>query len=115
MIEHILADRCTGCGACVEVCPTDVLELSPAGLAVAARPRDCQTCFMCELYCRWDALYVAPRCDGPAEVSEAVARAGAGQFRRESGWDEWAGDPAYANEHWRMDEIFARARGPEKS
>jgi NAD-dependent dihydropyrimidine dehydrogenase PreA subunit len=110
MIEHVLADRCTGCGACVEVCPADVFDLNPRGLAVIARPDACQTCFMCELYCRFDALYVAPRCDARTAVPEAVARRGAGQFRRESGWDEWAGDPAYANEHWRMDEIFARAR-----
>ena len=112
MIEHVLADRCTGCGICVDVCPADVLDLSPQGVAVIARQDVCQTCFMCELYCRADALYVAPRCDGAVAVPVEVARRDAGQFRRESGWDEWAGDPAYANEHWRMDEIFARARTP---
>ncbi len=111
MIEHVLGDLCTGCGVCVEVCPADVFELRPQGLAVIARQDACQTCFLCELYCRFDALYVAPRCDGVMAVPEDVARLGAGQFRRESGWDEWEGDPAYTNDHWRMDEIFARARG----
>ncbi len=65
---------------------------------------------MCELYCQADALFVAPQCDHAVPVSTEEARALAGQFRRESGWDEWAGDPRYANEHWRMDRVFARAR-----
>jgi ferredoxin len=29
---------------------------------------DCQTCFMCELYCPADALYVAPSCEGPVAL-----------------------------------------------
>jgi hypothetical protein len=33
-----------------------------------------------------------------------------GQFRRDSGWGEWAEDPRYRNQHWRMDSVFARAR-----
>jgi NAD-dependent dihydropyrimidine dehydrogenase PreA subunit len=110
MIEQILADRCTRCGLCVDVCPTDVFSLAGDGMPVIARKDDCQTCFMCELYCRADALFVAPQCDHSVQVSPDDARRFAGQFRRESGWDEWAGDPRYANEHWRMDSVFARAR-----
>jgi NAD-dependent dihydropyrimidine dehydrogenase PreA subunit len=110
MIELVLAERCTGCGACVEVCPTDVFALNAAGFAEIARQADCQTCFMCELYCRADALYVAPRCDGPSPPDPAEARRAAGAFRRMSGWDEWQSDPAHANEHWRMEEVFLRAR-----
>ncbi len=34
----------------------------------------------------------------------------AGRYRRDSGWDAHRGDPAHANESWRMDEVFARAR-----
>jgi len=33
-----------------------------------------------------------------------------GVYRRDSGWDEWADDPRYANQHWRMEEVFARGR-----
>jgi formate hydrogenlyase subunit 6/NADH:ubiquinone oxidoreductase subunit I len=37
---------------------------------VIARQDDCQTCFMCELYCPVEALYVAPDTDIVSQVSE---------------------------------------------
>lgn len=112
MIELVIEERCAGCDRCVAACPTNVLEAT-AGPPVIARPDDCQTCFLCELYCEADALYVAPQCDRHVEVDrEAVLASGlVGSFRRESGWGEWRNDPAHANLHWRMDEIFRRARG----
>jgi len=112
MIELILADRCTQCGLCVQVCPTNVFELQAGAAPVIARQLDCQTCFMCELYCAADALYVGPDCDRPVAVEPAAIQASGllGQFRRDSGWDEWSQDPQYANQHWRMDQVFARAR-----
>jgi NAD-dependent dihydropyrimidine dehydrogenase PreA subunit len=112
MIELVIASRCTACGACAEVCPTDVFDAGPSGRPVIARPDDCQTCFICELYCPADALYVGPDCDAREPVSEAeiVASGRLGQYRRDSGWGEWADDPRYANAHWRMEGIFARAR-----
>jgi NAD-dependent dihydropyrimidine dehydrogenase PreA subunit len=70
MIALIVADRCTACGACVAACPTNVLDLAPAGPPVLARVEDCQTCFMCELYCRTDAIYVDPDADRRVFVSE---------------------------------------------
>ena len=39
-----------------------------------------------------------------------MATTGLGQYRRDSGWGAHRGDPAHANESWRMDEVFARAR-----
>jgi NAD-dependent dihydropyrimidine dehydrogenase PreA subunit len=110
MIEQILTDRCTRCGVCIDVCPTNVFDLAADGLPVIARQNDCQTCFMCELYCEADVLFVAPQCDHSVQVSLEYARRTAGQFRRESGWNEWSDDPRYANEHWRMERVFARAR-----
>ncbi len=112
MIELLIADRCTGCNICVQVCPTNVFEAQPATRPAIARQVDCQTCFMCELYCPANALYVAPDCDGPVTVDEAeiVASGWLGQYRRDSGWGEHRHDPAHANESWRMDEVFARAR-----
>ena len=112
MIEVVVAERCTQCNRCVAVCPGNVFDPGLQGPPVIARPEDCSTCFMCELYCRWDALYVAPDCHRPVPVTAAHIKASGllGQFRRDSGWDEWSGDPRYANEHWRMDDVFARAR-----
>lgn len=108
MIELIVADRCTDCGACVEVCPANVLDQG-AGLPVLARVEDCQTCFMCELYCRADAIYVAPDCDRRVAVSaeEVIASGCLGQYRKHSGWDEWA--DRFPNEQWLMDVVFRRA------
>ncbi len=112
MIDLILTSRCTGCNACVIVCPTNVFEPRGGGPPAIARQDACQTCFMCELYCPADALYVGPDCEAPSPTDEATLLASGrlGQYRRDSGWDEWADDPRYANQHWRMDAIFARAR-----
>ena len=116
MIALILEDRCVGCGDCVRACPMDVLDLpgDPAlgSVPVIARQLDCQTCFLCELYCPVDALYVDPDCDAPAELDPvSVAESGIlGGYRRDSGWGEWAESGLYPNEHWRMEEMFAIAR-----
>lgn len=52
--------QCTGCGACVNSCPTDVIRMQNG------KPRityldDCQGCFLCEFDCPVDAIFVAPR------------------------------------------------------
>jgi NAD-dependent dihydropyrimidine dehydrogenase PreA subunit len=49
-IEIIDAERCTSCDICVNVCPTNVFDKTD-GIPVIARQNDCQTCFLCELYC----------------------------------------------------------------
>lgn len=111
MIALLLTDRCTACQRCVQVCPRQVFDAGPAGLPPAiARPEDCQTCYACELYCRADALYVEPHTEVQVPVDEHRVRASGlmGVYRRDSGWDEWADDPAHANLHWRMGEVFAR-------
>jgi NAD-dependent dihydropyrimidine dehydrogenase PreA subunit len=109
MIELVIGDRCTACNACVAVCPSNVFERVDGAPPVIARQADCQTCFMCELYCREDALYVHPDSDHPhaTTVAEAVASGTLGQYRRHSGWDEW--DGCYPNEQWRMELVFRRA------
>ncbi|MEJ0028562.1 MAG: ferredoxin family protein [Rhizomicrobium sp.] len=115
MIELIVASRCTGCNACVRVCPTDVFDLSGDGPPRIARPSACQTCFMCELYCDADAVYVGPDCESRGAVGEHAILGALGRYRRDSGWAEWSSDPGYSNEHWRMETVFALARTLEST
>ena len=109
MIALLIADRCTACNRCVEVCPANVFDLAASGPPQIARAEDCHTCFLCELYCRADALYVAPDRDRVVAVTEEVALATGtlGRYRRHSGWDEWA--DIYPNEQWLMETVFRRA------
>jgi ferredoxin len=47
------ADRCTGCGACVDVCMVDAVELDGRPLFDETR---CQACGACIAMCPEDAL-----------------------------------------------------------
>ncbi|MGQ3227090.1 MAG: 4Fe-4S binding protein, partial [Hydrogenophaga sp.] len=84
MIEIVSPERCTGCNICVSACPTQVFEAVPGGIPRIARQSDCQTCFMCELYCPTDALYVAPVADHAVTVAEegTEVRQWIGSYRR---------------------------------
>lgn len=88
MIELISAARCTGCNICVTACPTNVFDAVKRGIPIIARQEDCQTCFMCEVWCPEDALYVAPDADRVTAVTEAelVATNAFGSYRRSVGW-----------------------------
>lgn len=107
MIELVLSKRCIECDKCVQVCPTDVFDAVPGAPPVIAR----QTCFMCELYCPVDALYVDPDCRQPVDTRESEIAS-----PRPIGLSNTAATPAGAarrthpNESWRMNEIFAAAR-----
>ena len=67
MIEVVSAARCIRCDICVRVCPADVFVKDAKGLPFIARQDDCQTCFLCEIYCPTDALYVAEAAGVDAE------------------------------------------------
>ncbi|AGT11362.1 4Fe-4S dicluster domain-containing protein [Paracoccus aminophilus] len=88
MIEVISAARCTGCNICVQVCPTNVFAAVKGGIPVIARQDDCQTCYMCEVWCPDDALYVAPNADGTEGITEPELEAQGrfGSYRRSVGW-----------------------------
>jgi NAD-dependent dihydropyrimidine dehydrogenase PreA subunit len=89
MIEVIDAQRCTSCDICVNVCPTNVFDKTD-GIPVIARQNDCQTCFLCELYCPEDALFVSPFADIPQNVDLETLRQNAllGSYRRAVGWTQ---------------------------
>ena len=89
MIEIIDAERCTSCDICVSACPTNVFDKTD-GRPVIARQGDCQTCFLCELYCPEDALYVSPYADVPRTIDLAALRqtAAMGSYRRAVGWTD---------------------------
>jgi len=60
-IQKIDRELCNGCQRCVQICPQDVLRFDPK----EKRPhiqylRDCQSCFLCEIECPKEAIYVTP-------------------------------------------------------
>jgi hypothetical protein len=69
--------------------PTNVFDKTD-GLPVIARQGDCQTCFLCELYCPEDALYVSPFAEESHTVDlGALKEADAmGSYRRAVGWTD---------------------------
>jgi NAD-dependent dihydropyrimidine dehydrogenase PreA subunit len=88
MIEILSADRCISCNQCVRICPTNVFQEVPDDIPVIARQSACQTCFMCELYCPVDALYVSPNADRIERIEEStVIEDGLlGSYRESVGW-----------------------------
>jgi ferredoxin len=51
-----LNQKCTRCGACVEVCPKGVLERSPEGNIRVISANGCCECLACVKQCRFDAI-----------------------------------------------------------
>lgn len=87
MIELVSESRCILCNKCIQVCPMNVFSGVKGAPPVIARKDDCQTCFMCELYCPADALYVAPQAEVTAVVGEpAVTACGLLGSYREAAW-----------------------------
>ena len=88
MIEIVSARRCIACDICVKACPANVFDAMPQAAPLIARQADCQTCFLCEIYCPTDALYVAPNAEGPSPVKEPEIEAAGlfGSYARALGW-----------------------------
>ncbi len=88
MIALISESRCVACNLCVRVCPTNVFDEQAGEVPVIARRQDCQSCFLCEIHCPVDALYVDPSADRVVAVDEEeLAASGAlGSYARALGW-----------------------------
>lgn len=72
---------------CVNVCPTNVFKKVENGIPKIAKQSKCQTCFMCELYCPVDALYVGPDAERVLSLTESdIETETLGIYRRNVGW-----------------------------
>src|SRR5947209_14445820 len=74
----IRADNCTGCEACIEVCPVDCIYKVPGEDLPSLQSfcdidlERCISCKLCERWCPWDAIDMV---DSP-HVAEHVADKG---------------------------------------
>src|SRR5688572_26184717 len=69
------ADNCTGCEACIEVCPVDCIykvggeNLPTLQTFVDIDLERCIGCELCERWCPWDAIDMVPS----TRIAQAVA------------------------------------------
>lgn len=89
----IRADNCTGCEACIEVCPVDCIykvpgeELSSLQTFCDIDLERCIGCSLCERWCPWDAIDMV---DTP-EIAQHVANKGGPADYVEKNWDKLVG------------------------
>jgi adenylylsulfate reductase subunit B len=57
MSIFIDANKCAGCGTCVDICPEDILRIED-GKAAVAYPRECWRCGSCVYDCAFGAIEV---------------------------------------------------------
>jgi thioredoxin reductase/ferredoxin len=84
LVHDINDDRCTGCDACVAVCPTNVLDLV-ANKSRVLRFQDCIQCEACMFACPTEALVMFPEGATPPplkipEIDENFQTAVSGQY-----------------------------------
>jgi electron transport complex protein RnfB len=74
----VRADNCTGCEACIEVCPVDCIYKVPGEDQPSLQSfvdidlERCIGCELCERWCPWDAIDMVE----PTEIAAAVAEKG---------------------------------------
>ena len=102
MIEFVNEQTCTNCNRCVEVCPTNVLELGVA-VPVVARLHECTSCMNCELYCPTDSIYVSPIREPEVGLDrDAIIAAGMlGSYRRAMNWEDGRA-PSGTGDNWAL-------------
>ena len=71
----VRADNCTGCEACIEVCPVDCIYNVPGDDQPSLQSfcdidlERCIGCALCERWCPWDAIEMIK----PTQIADAVA------------------------------------------
>ena len=58
VLPFIDMSRCTGCGLCVQRCPTNAVEMVGDRPQIV-RPQDCAYCGLCEEMCPVEAIALA--------------------------------------------------------
>jgi len=111
MIELISASKCVSCNMCVKVCPTNVFDAVEGEIPIIARKEDCQTCFMCELYCPVDALYVAPEADEEVQIHENEIQGLLGNYRQQIGWGKGRKTAALSDTSYLMVKAIRQSGG----
>lgn len=110
MIELISASKCISCNMCVKICPTNVFDSVTDDIPLISRKEDCQTCFMCELYCPVDALYVAPEADEEVMVDENEVESLIGSYRSQIGWGKGRKPAALSDKSYLMVQAIRQTR-----
>jgi len=83
------ADNCTGCEACIEVCPVDCIYKIPGEDMPTLQTfcdidlERCIGCKLCERWCPWDAIEMV----ATPKVAESVAVKGGPPIYVEKNWD----------------------------
>ncbi len=57
MVAKINVDECTGCGTCVDECPTEAISMNDNDIAVV-NADECTDCGMCVDACPTEAISV---------------------------------------------------------
>jgi NAD-dependent dihydropyrimidine dehydrogenase PreA subunit len=57
-LPEVNESRCTGCGDCVSICPTNCLAMA-GSLPWLPRPADCIVCDACVIVCPVQAIRIA--------------------------------------------------------
>ena len=89
----VRADNCTGCEACIEVCPVDCIYKIPGEDQPGVQTFvdiDLERCIGCELcakWCPWDAIDMVPT----GQIAAAVAEKGGPPEFVEKNWDRLVG------------------------